>query len=329
MEKKRILLFIDSLGAGGAQRQLVGLALMLKARGFDVCVVMYHDESFYKQMLLDDDIPCLLILSGKLSRIPRFHLLTKQYKPDLVIAYLESPSIIACISKLFGRKFKLIVSERNTSQQINLKERIRFNFFRIADCVVPNSFSQQSFINKYASYLSKKTKVITNFVDTENFIPLENKKRRDGVQEIVVAASIWGPKNTLNFIEAVEILSKRITNFHISWYGKIGKNTPYIDKCNQLIIEKGLQKYIELLDKTKEIKVKYQQADLFCLPSFYEGTPNVIGEAIACGLPVVCSNVCDNAIYVKEGINGFLFDPKVPQDIADKLFKSLSMNEDT
>ena len=45
---KRILLFIDSLGAGGAQRQLVGLAVMLKRRGYAVKVVTYYDHPFYK-----------------------------------------------------------------------------------------------------------------------------------------------------------------------------------------------------------------------------------------------------------------------------------------
>ena len=65
---------------------------------------------------------------------------------------------------------------------------------------------------------------------------------------------------------------------------------------------------------------------MFCLPSFYEGTPNVICEAMACGLPVVCSEVCDNPMYVKDGINGFLFDPHSVESIALGLEKIIKIN---
>ena len=44
----KILLFIDSLGSGGAQRQIVGLATMLKEKGYGVKMVTYYDIPFYK-----------------------------------------------------------------------------------------------------------------------------------------------------------------------------------------------------------------------------------------------------------------------------------------
>lgn len=50
--------------------------------------------------------------------------------------------------------------------------------------------------------------------------------------------------------------------------------------------------------------------DAICLPSFFEGFSNTISEAICCGHPVICSDVSDNSLMVKEGENGLLFDPK-------------------
>ena len=93
----------------------------------------------------------------------------------------------------------------------------------------------------------------------------------------------------------------------------------YLNKCNELIDKYNLQNFIELLPKTNNIQEKYKSCDYFCLPSFYEGTPNVICEAMASGLPIVCSDVCDNSIYVKEDYNGFLFDPNNPIDIANNI----------
>ena len=58
---KRILLFTDSLGAGGAQRQLVGLSLLLQQKGYNVKVCTYHHLDFYKSFLDDNKIENELI----------------------------------------------------------------------------------------------------------------------------------------------------------------------------------------------------------------------------------------------------------------------------
>ena len=58
----------------------------------------------------------------------------------------------------------------------------------------------------------------------------------------------------------------------------------------------------------RDIVKCYHSADVFCLPSIYEGFPNVVCEAMSCGLPILCSNVCDNPMIVKGDINGYLFD---------------------
>lgn len=134
----KILLFIDCLGAGGAQRQFVGLARMLKERGYEVNVVVYHDIPFYAPALEEKQIPCIMIGKGKLKalRFYYFYQLVKRMKPDWVISYLESPSLIACITKLLKGGVKLMVSERNTSQTISMSTKVRFNLFRLADYVV-------------------------------------------------------------------------------------------------------------------------------------------------------------------------------------------------
>ena len=63
----------------------------------------------------------------------------------------------------------------------------------------------------------------------------------------------------------------------------------------------------------------YRNADAVLLPSFFEGCSNVICEALACGKPVLTSDVCDNSRLVKHGVNGFLFDPHDPDSIADAI----------
>jgi len=323
----KIILFIDNLGSGGAQRQLVGLSVLLKQRGYDVQVAVYQDIPFFAGYLNKNNVPFFIIpnAASYVRRIPLITRYFRQQNPDWVIAYQESPSTFACIAKLFGGQFRLIVSERNTTQRVTWREIIRFFLYRFADWIVPNSFSQEKFIKSFKPNLCRKIKTITNFVDLERFHP--NDYSRKTIPEITVAASLWASKNAIGFIEGVRLAKNQGHVFHVSWYGKTGKWNNYIDKCEELIEKYNLREYIGLHDKTNEIEKIYNLSDYFCLPSFYEGTPNVICEAIACGLPVICSNVCDNGIYVQDGVNGILFDPQDPQDISDALIKIISLSE--
>lgn len=315
---KKIILFTDCLGAGGAQRQLVGLAIMLKEKDYNVTVATYHNIDFYKKQLDDAGVRNLVIPNGsnKKTRIWAVRTFLKKERPDWVVAYQETPSLLACMAKVNGCKFRLIVSERNTTQTVGMNERVRFFLYRWADAIVPNSYAQENYLISHYPWMQKKLKTITIFVDLDYFSFIERKKRK--VPEIVIAATIWSSKNTLGFIEAVKKLVDRNCRFHVSWYGKSNIDMDYYNESLQIIQEYGIQDYIELKDKTKQIKNVYHNADLFCLPSFYEGTPNVICEAISTGLPVACSDVCDNYIYVKPGCNGVLFDPNNPNDMANK-----------
>ena len=323
---KKILLFTDSLGAGGAQRQLVGLAIMLKEKGYDVKVSTYYDIDFYKKQLDDAGVPNELIpgADNTKKRILAVRSYFKKEHADWVIAYQETPSLVACAAKVLGCNYKLMVSERNTTQVVGMNERVRFFLYRWADAIVPNSYSQEKYLAEHHPWMKRKLKTITNFVDLEHFNVVERKKR--DVPEIAIAASIWESKNTLGFIDAVADLAKKSFKFHVSWYGKTESNIEYFNKCQRKIEDYGVQEYIELKEKTKQIKTVYQTADFFCLPSFYEGTPNVICEAISTGLPVACSDVCDNSIYVHEGVNGFLFNPLDTASIANAFIKILSVD---
>lgn len=321
---KRILCLIDSLGPGGAQRQLAGLARFLKEKGYDVIVVAYHDNRFYVDQLLSAGVPYVYLKKAQKGLFRQWHLMRyiRRANPDLVISYLESPSIRSCIAHLFNRNFRLIVSERNTTQHTGRSEKLRFNIFRLADYVVPNAYAQEEYIKTSFPKLSQKVITIPNFVDLYHFVPPVERARREK-PEIIVVATIWQSKNTLGFIDAVNGLKNKGYNFHVSWYGRVDTSMDYFNLCKQKIEGLGLSDFIELKDKTTKIKEQYQCADYFCLPSFYEGTPNVICEAMACGLPVACSDVCDNSRYVVEGSNGFLFDPNDTQSIVDSLGRML------
>ena len=77
----KILCFTDCLGAGGAQRQLVGLAVMLHQRGYDVKVCYYFDIPFYKDYLVEKTVEHELIPNAS-SHIKRIHAVARYFHKE-------------------------------------------------------------------------------------------------------------------------------------------------------------------------------------------------------------------------------------------------------
>lgn len=328
----RILLLIESLESGGAQRQLVSLAVLLKDKGYDVKLIYYYPFSFYKLYLDEHGIAneCVKGGANKWKRIFRIYHVVRQYNPDTVVSYLNGPNIIACLLKVAMLKCRLIVSERNTTQKLDFRERLKFMLMQKADVIVTNSFSQEKFIEKNYPYLLSKVKVITNFVDTEFFTPkpVVEIKKEMSICRIVCIGRVTSQKNVLSFLDALHLLKEKGYIFHVDWFGQMD-NRAYSTQCVKKMETLKLGDVISFNEPTKNIVREYQNADVFCLPSIYEGFPNVLCEAMSCGLPVLCSNVCDNPMIVKENENGLLFNPNDIHDIVSKIemFFKLSSEE--
>ena len=330
-----ILLFIDSLASGGAQRQIVGLAKLLSDEKFKVSVLYYYDIPFYIQDLETHGIHHELLSKGhsKTHRFFSLYKILKLKKPDLVISYLDTPNIFVSICKLLGLNFKLIVSERNFSINKSQKVRLKFNLYRLADKVVPNSYSQMEFIVKNYGFLRNKIQTITNFVDLNIFTPASNKIKKNEVLNIIGIGRYIEQKNLLSLVKAMRIVKDKHLPVKISWYGNNFFQNGYPSaasaefiRVSQLVKELGLEDCFILNGEIKDVQKLYRSSDLFILPSIFEGFPNVICEAMACGMPVLASNVCDNAVLVDNGVNGFLFSPDNSEQIANCISKFFELD---
>lgn len=326
-------MLIDNLAyGGGAERQFAGLAIALYRHGYNINVIAYHTKHGFQKDLEDIGIPHV-ILNGLHSQLSKLRAVKNQLirtDPDLVISFKDGPNKIACIIKAMGARWKLIVSDRNTIQNNSYSIRIQYSLlYNFADAIIPNSFSQKIFIDKYFPKLNNKVHVITNFTDTELFHP-KSKLTEDNtkMQRILVVARICQQKNVLNFIEAAKLLQHKWKGkVKISWYGKINVDEDkYAQHCYSLIKQYKLQDFIEFRETVRNIEGVYRQYDFFCLPSLWEGFPNALCEAMASGLPVCTSKICDNEKIINDHNNGILFSPFDPKDIASKLDELLSLS---
>lgn len=306
----RVLCLIESIGSGGAERQLTGLAAMLQHQNYQVQICYYIKQEFYLPFLKKNGVNSIFLSSASNTKTRLFAIwkIIKSYNPDTVISYSTSPSMITSLLKLFGAKYNLIVSERNTTQQITIREELKFFLYRWSDYIVPNSYSQSILISNHFPKLINKIHVITNFVDTELFSPLDIKLSNHEETRIVCVGRLMPQKNILRFIEAIYRVASDGYKIHVDWFGQDLKDS-YSAICHEKISSLHLEDTFLFQAPSPVIQEEYRNADLFCLPSLYEGFPNVLCEAMSCGIPVLCSKVCDNPRIVTEGGNGFFFDP--------------------
>lgn len=316
----RVVCLIASLRLGGAEKQMVGLAGTLSRNGHQVTVLTYRNGDFYSESLAGSGVERLSIKSKSnaniVSEIVEY---IDRSGTEVLISFLKGANIKACLVGKHCSNLKVIVSERITNLHFTPIELFHFALYKKRACrVVCNNFAQEDFIRNHYPSLSGKVLTIPNFTDLQKFTPTASKAETIEVRRIVVTARLCARKNAEGIIRAAYELSKTRKDFRIDWYGRAGEDA-YFRKCRRLIRHLGLDAIFALHDVVSDVDRVYRDSDIFCLPSFFEGTSNSLAEALACGLPVICSRVGDNILYVNEGKNGFLFDPRKPRSIAAAL----------
>lgn len=96
MNKKKILLLIENLGSGGAERQISGLAVLLKQQGYEVKLWYYVDKDIYVPYLNENEVESECLAEARNPRKRYFVLRRRihEYAPDTVISYTASTSMI-------------------------------------------------------------------------------------------------------------------------------------------------------------------------------------------------------------------------------------------
>lgn len=318
----KILCVIDNLGSGGAQRQIVNLALSFKDCGHNIDFLVYHSDPFYYDILNNADIEIIEVIENNyLKRILKMRKVIRNRNYDAVLSFLEAASFISTLAGFPYRKWKLVIGERSANPNIlksfKLKMYRWFHFF--TSSVVANSYENIQMVKKINPLISdKKLSVIYNLIDFNKWQCNKERYiyRKNGKFNLTVVASHQYLKNLNGLVEAIHLLDATYKDqIIINWYGGTSKDDSR-QKAFRKIQAYGLEKNFIFHEPTLEIASKVNEADALGLFSFYEGLPNVVCEAMVMQKPIICSDVSDIKLLIDQQ---YVFNPYNANDISEKI----------
>lgn len=327
MNYKKVLFLSPNLGrgGGGAERQIVTVACLLKEAGCDVEFLCYADGDFYAHILNDKQIPIRwLIYPNYFSRLFGVRRFIRKGNYNAVISFLETPNFLNNFAAVGGKKWKVITGERSAQERtfLSRKGKIFCWFQRYADYIVCNSENARKMWMKHYPAYEKNLKTVYNNVTlqpvTSKYVP-----KKDGKLHIIVAASYLDVKNPFGLVKALSMMTDdEKCMIHVDWYGKNDDHRKVVyDEMNKQIMEYSLHN-ISLHPAIENIQDKMNEADIVAIFSKYEGLPNAICEGMMLGKPIIMTRISDYAVLVDES-NGFLCDWNKPETIKDALVQAM------
>lgn len=326
--KKNIILLINTLGNGGAQRQIILLAQELSNLGCTVCLMHY---GLSEEMLDNFDVSGFDVV-----RIPNEHGLINKYielfrrmrsfDPVAVISFIEVPNIIAGMYSVFNPAVKWLPCERNLSSANEFLGIFWRNLlYWRANFIISNSFSQKKWIDEKVWRASNKSLTVLNGVPDTFFAP-PNGNFIMRKKLFLSFARLSIQKNPELLIDAL-VTNKNIchSGWHFEWYGDDDPS----DLNKRALLSKKIEFNelpINIFYATKDVKAKMNQAKFLILTSLYEGTPNVVLEAMISGMVVIASKVSDLPYILGDG-RGILFESNSVDGLSLAIESAIGMND--
>lgn len=328
--KLQVLHLLSSFPVGGIERLLIDLIREKHSNSesdIDFTVVIMNDtvNNEFKNDLLSTGCKVYFLGRKEGHKSPKyiFELMNiiRKHKIDIIHTHNNGSKYWSILCKLFNPGIKLVYTIHDSiilKEQLSAKDLLFHKKFIDMNIAISNSM----FKNAFKLGLSKTTKIY-NGIDFKKF--KTNQKaascNNSNILNIVNVARItYHKKGQDILVKALKLCKDKGVNFHCNIIGVTFSHDKesYDYLCN-LIKESNLESEISFLLNRTDVPELLKQADLFLLPSRYEGMPIVVLEAMAAGLPVIASNIPGSNDIIVHNFNGLLFENENYKDLSEKI----------
>lgn len=326
----KILYVIPHLAKAGTEKHLLILASGLSRKNFDITVCCLfekgdmfegYDLSIVKFICLNRKHVYDLRIIFDLIRLIR------KEKYDIVHSYLFGFHYLATIpAKTTGVRM-VISSRRELATWKKRHHRFLENLGNLfTDKVITCSEAARDFSLKNENLSEDKITTIYNGINLNKFYPIEKNKEilndfgltaQDKI--IGMVANFSAVKDHQALLKAVNEIKKRYSSIKCILAGGGSLRVSIAAEVDHL----GLKNNVIFTGRRDDVERILSVMDVFVLSSLSEGMPNAALEAMACGLPVVATNVGGIPEVVEDGKSGMLVEPKDSMAIANTIIKLL------
>ena len=334
----RILFLIRALNYAGAERQLVALARGLRELGHSVAVVVFYGRGPLENELREAGVEVLCLnKSGRWDVVAflwRLIETVRQFQPDILHGYLCVSNILSVVLALMFPRVRVVCGVRASNMDLSKYDwlhrvlyHIECHLSRFADLIIANSQSGGDYAVANG-FPRDKMIVIPNGIDTELFRPDKERGLRVrtgwGITEnqklIGIVARLDPMKDHATFLKAAALLAKE--KEEVAFVSVGDGREEYKRLLVEMTDELGLTEQMFWIGARDDMPDVYNALDVVVSSSsFGEGFSNVIGEAMACGVPCVVTDVGDSAMIVSD--LGEVILPKSPEALKVAIEKVL------
>lgn len=331
----KVVHIVIGLTNGGAEAMLYQMC-----SNDDYCehtVISLTDQGKYISMLRDIGVKvhCLNIKNKKLSGLFRLYSLLRNIKPDVVQTWMYHADLIGgVIAKIAGVKKIYWGIHSTTLDSKECKNLIRLRKINaIFSNFIPSSIiccAQKSLeVHAQVGFNKDKLVVVHNGYNLSLF--KINKDMRNEIRKelsleserlLIGLVGRFNPqKDHKNLLQALPIVKNKYPSIMCLFVG------PDMNVSNPILMEWidsfDLRENILLLDQRNDVPAIMNALDIHVLPSaFGEAFPNVLNEAMACGIPCVTTDIGDASVIV--GDTGWIVPAKDPKRLAEAIMEAFS-----
>lgn len=282
--EKRFLLLMREYILGGAETQFRYLIEYAEQHGWKLDVVIVHDLRKNDKTLKEDMARMSDVRFYELDG-DRYGILTHILKHLFCVKYssclIYYPPYLMLAPFMYVLRIRVTYSERVDAAEIKGNTYYQRCLKHCSHILANSQYAKEELIK----LTGKKVVLIRNGKPVVPQFPIKEKRE---ICRILVPARIAPPKNqmlTLYYLRDSQDFAGKIV------FAGLVEDRAYYEKLKQFIRKNGLHDKAEFLGYVEDIREEYRKADLILLPSFAEGTPNVVLEAYAYGRPVITSDI--------------------------------------